>query len=174
MPKGVFGMTIIRRATALALLLGASPLAAQGFENLDRLEGDLVAQLGAGIGEPGGPAAGIDRRLKLAACPMRPEFDAPHLNAVAIRCPATGWRIRVPLTRGATALADAPAAAPVVMRGDAVSVTAVGRGFTVSQAGVAQENGGPGARIRVKMDPRKPPIYAEVVTQGEVRISGLK
>jgi flagella basal body P-ring formation protein FlgA len=166
-------MTIIRRACALALLFGASPLAAQGFENLDRLEGDLVAQLGAGIGEPGGPAAGIDRRLKLAACPTRPAFDAPAMNAVAIRCPATGWRIRVPLTRG-DAASTAPAhAAPVVQRGDAVSVVATGRGFTVSQAGVAQENGAPGARIRVRMDPRKPPIYAEVVAQGEVRISGL-
>jgi flagellar basal body P-ring formation protein FlgA len=165
-------MTIIRRACALALLFGASPALAQGFENLDRLEGDLVAQLGAGIGEPGGPAAGIDRRLKLTACPTRPSFDAPAMNAVAIRCPATGWRIRVPLTRGDTASAAAPAA-PVVQRGDAVSVVATGRGFTVSQAGVAQENGAPGARIRVRMDPRKPPIYAEVVAQGEVRISGL-
>lgn len=166
-------MTIIRRALVLALLAGAGPALAQGFENLDRLEGDLVAQLGAGIGEPGGPAAGIDRRLKLAACPTRPAFDAPAMNAVAIRCPATGWRIRVPLTRGDSAQAIA-VAAPVVQRGDAVSVVAVGAGFTVSQAGIAQENGAPGARIRVKMDPRKPPIYAEVVAQGEVRISGLK
>lgn len=166
-------MTIIQRATALALLLAASPALAQGFENLDRLEGDLIAQLGAGIGEPGGPAAGIDRRLKLAACPTRPAFDAPAMNAVAIRCAETGWRIRVPLTRGDTAAGTTAAAAPVVLRGDAVSVIAAGRGFTVSQAGVAQENGAPGARIRVKMDPRKPPIYAEVVAQGEVRISGL-
>jgi flagella basal body P-ring formation protein FlgA len=165
-------MTIIRRALVLALLTGAGPALAQGFENLDRLEGDLVAQLGAGIGEPGGPAAGIDRRLKLAACPTRPAFDAPLMNAVAIRCPATGWRIRVPLTRGDSAQAIA-VAAPVVQRGDAVSVVAVGAGFTVSQAGIAQENGAPGARIRVRMDPRKPPIYAEVVAQGEVRISGL-
>ena len=169
-------MTIIRRACALALLLGGSPLLAQGFENLDRLEGDLVAQLGAGIGEPGGPAAGIDRRLKLTACPTRPAFDAPVMNAIAIRCPATGWRIRVPLTRGDSAqMAGVQAvAAPVVQRGDAVSVVAAGRGFTVSQAGIAQENGAPGARIRVKIDPRKPPVYAEVVGQSEVRISGLK
>jgi flagella basal body P-ring formation protein FlgA len=167
-------MTIIRRATAIALLLAASPAAAQGFENLDRLEGDLIAQLGAGIGEPGGPAAGIDRRLKLAACPNRPEFGAPAMNAVAIRCAATGWRIRVPLTRGDSVSGVAAAAtAPVVLRGDAVSVVASGRGFTVSQAGVAQENGAPGARIRVRMDPRKPPIFAEVIAQGEVRISGL-
>lgn len=165
-------MTIIRRALVLALLAGASPALGQGFENLDRLEGDLVAQLGAGIGEPGGPAAGIDRRLKLAACPNRPAFDAPVMNAVAIRCPAIGWRIRVPLTRGDSTQAIA-VAAPVVQRGDAVSVVATGAGFTVSQAGVAQENGAPGARIRVRMDPRKPPIYAEVVAQGEVRISGL-
>lgn len=166
-------MTIIRRALALALLGAAAPLAAQGFENLDRLEGDLIAQLGAGIGEPGGPAAGIDRRLKLAACPTRPEFDAPRLNAVAIRCPATGWRIRVPLTRGDAVGTAQAVAAPVVLRGDAVSVVAAGRGFTVSQAGVAQENGAPGERIRVRIDQRKPPIYAEVVSQGEVRISGL-
>lgn len=166
-------MTIIRRAITLALLLAASPALTQGFENLDRLEGDLIAQLGAGIGEPGGPAAGIDRRLKLAACPSRPEFGAPAMNAVAIRCAATGWRIRVPLTRGDSASGAAAAAAPVVLRGDAVSVVAAGRGFTVSQAGVAQENGAPGARIRVRMDARKPPIFAEVVAQGEVRISGL-
>lgn len=166
-------MTIIRRASALALLFAAAPVLAEGFENLERLEGDLVAQLGAGIGQPGGPATGIDRRLKLAACPTRPAFDAPVMNAVAIRCPATGWRIRVPLTRGDTSPAAIAAAAPVVQRGDAVSVIASGAGFTVSQSGIAQEKGAPGARIRVKMDPKKPPIYAEVVAQGEVRISGL-
>lgn len=180
-------VTVFRRLCVLLAVACAAPASAQQFENIARLEADLVAVLGAGIGMPGGPSAPVDRRLKLAACPDRPQFDAPALGAVAIRCPAIGWRIRVPLMRAQTPVSAAPVATagvaapvaqvdttPVIRRGDAVSMVAGGRGFTVMQEGVAEQDGAVGARIRVRMDPRKPAVYAEVVGPGEVRRSGLK
>jgi flagellar basal body P-ring formation protein FlgA len=168
------------RLITLAVLL-AAPAAAAPFQNLDALEIRVVNALGAGIGEPGGPAAPIDRRLKLAACPGSVQIDPPAMGAIALRCPAANWRIRVPLARlaGAT-LASAPAAMvatraePVIRRGDPVDLVAESNGFSVSVSGVAQEDGAPGRRIRIKTDGQKGPVFAEVVDAGLARLPGFK
>ena len=97
-----------RKALAFLLLLGTQAIAApasaaagaDGFENLDKLEGRLVGALDADVGKPGGPAAHIDRRLKLQPCPTPVTIDPPALGAVALRCEPLGWRIRIPLTHG--------------------------------------------------------------------------
>ncbi len=169
----------------LALAMAGRPAAAAGFEDIDRLERRLTTALDAGIGQPGGPQAPIDRRLKLAACGAPVTIDPPAMGAVALRCPAAGWRIRVPLARlsgaapaGGGGYGGAPAygmAQPaVVRRGDPVDVSAGSAGFSVSMQGIAQEDGAPGARIRVKVDPKNPPMYAEVVDMGQVRLAGFK
>ncbi|MEH3106318.1 MAG: flagella basal body P-ring formation protein FlgA [Sphingomonas fennica] len=164
----------------LALSALAAPADAAGFEDLDRLERRLTTALDAGIGEPGGPQAPIDRRMKLAACGTPVTIDPPAMGAVALRCPAAGWRIRVPLARLAgTAPAGyggggGMAQAAVVRRGDPVELSAGSAGFSVSMQGIAQEDGAPGARIRVKVDPKNPPMYAEVVDMGLVRLAGFK
>ena len=44
----------------------------------------------------------------------------------------------------------------------------------VSSGAIAQEDGGIGARIRVKTDPKNPPIFAEIVDAGIVRVPGFK
>ena len=157
-------------------------LAAPAFQNLDAVERAVVIAAGADIGAPGGPVTAIDRRLKLAACPQV-TADPPYQNAITVRCPAIGWRLRVPLTRGAEP-ADAPVrqagyarpepAEPVIRRGDPVDLEAGSGSFVVSTQAVAQEDGAPGARIRVKSEGKSAIILAEVVDFGRVRIFGFK
>lgn len=142
-------------------------------QDLTALEARVVAALGAPVGQPGGPAAPIDRRLKLARCPSPVEIDAPAIGAVAVRCAPLGWRIRVPLVRGA-ALASAVAAAPVVRKGDAVELVVDGGGFSVGTEAVALEDGGSGQRIRVRRDPKAPVMIAEVVAAGRVRVASYR
>jgi flagella basal body P-ring formation protein FlgA len=171
---------MMMRALPLLALLAAPAMAAP-FQNIDALEARLVNALGAGIGEPGGPATPIDRRLKLAACPTTVQIDPPVMGAVALRCPAANWRIRVPIARlsgsGPASTTGAGAAAkadPVVRRGDPVDLVAESNGFSVSVSAVAQEDGAPGSRIRVKADGKNGPIFAEVVDAGRVRLPGFK
>jgi flagella basal body P-ring formation protein FlgA len=162
------------------LVLLAAPAAAAPFQNIDALEARLINALGAGIGEAGGPATPIDRRLKLAACPASVQIDPPVMGAIALRCPAANWRIRVPIARlsgtqnsGAGVMA-AVKAEPVIRRGDPVDLVAETSGFSVSLSGVAQEDGAPGSRIRIKADGQNNPIFAEVVDAGRVRLPGFK
>lgn len=171
----------------LPLLAIASPAAAAPFQNLDALEARLINALGAGIGEPGGPASPIDRRMKLTTCAEPVTIDPPALGAVALRCPSAGWRIRVPLQRlqgapagtAATAYsAQAPAKVdPVVKRGDPVDLIAETGGFSVSVSATAQEDGVPGARIRVKTQQdgktQGQILFAEVIEQGRVKLPGF-
>lgn len=161
------------------ILLGAMllPCAAQAqtasFENINTLEARLVAALGADIGTPGGPAAPIDRRLKLARCPMPATIDPPALGAIAIRCEAIGWRIRVPLDHAAAA-SMAEKAAPIVRKGDPVELFVETGSFSVSTGAIAQEDGAMGDRIRVRSDPKAPIMIAEVVDGGRARVPGFK
>lgn len=163
--------TKFRRLALIAACLPA-PVLAEPVQDIAALEARLLTALDAGIGEPGGPMAPIDRRLKLAACPRPVIIDPPALGAVALRCPAVGWRIRVPLARVATAIAVK--AAPLIRRGDPVEIVAETETFSVSSEAIAQEDGARGDRIRVKTDPKAPLIYGEVVDMGLVRVAAIK
>jgi len=172
--------TIFRRlALLLACALAAPAVAQPGLQDLDALERRLVIALGADIGQPGGPVAPLDRRLRLMACPSDVLIEPPVLNAATLRCAQIGWRIRVPLTRSAgvaqASVAAAPTqrAAPVIRRGDPVEIRAVTGSIVVSQAAVAQQDGAPGDRIRVRTDARADPIVVEVVDSGIVRLPGF-
>lgn len=179
-------------AAGIAVAPAATPARAAtdalGFEDLGRLETRLTTALDAGIGVPGGPLTHIDRRVKLQPCPSPVTIDPPALGAVALRCEALGWRIRVPLMRlagqtnpGTVAGADgralyaqaAPMAPPIIKRGDPVELAASQGGFTVTTQAVAQEDGRAGGRIRVKTDPRAPIIIGEVVDMGRVRVTSF-
>ena len=171
----------------LPLLALSAPAAAASFQNLDALESRLINALGAGIGEPGGPANAIDRRMKLATCPQPVTIDPPALGAVALRCQPIGWRIRVPIQRlqgmAAVSYSANPMqqrqqkAEPVVRRGDPVDLVAESGGFSVSVTATAQEDGAPGARIRVKTQqdgrPQGQILFAEVIDAGRVRLPGF-
>lgn len=171
-------MTPIFRRFAVAALFTAGPAAAQtGFQNLDEMETQIVASLGAAIGEPGGPARPLDRRLRLKPCPEPVTLDAPAMNAVAVRCQSVGWRIRLPLVRTPAAVAT-PAAAkaePLIRRGDQVELVAMTASFSVSTAGVAEQDGAPGDRIRVRTEAKgKPPVIGQVMDDGRVALPGFK
>lgn len=164
-------VTLFRRLVLVSVLC-AAPAVAQGFEDLGTLETRLTAALGAGIGEAGGPASPLDRRLKLAACPAPAIFEAPRLGAATIRCEPLGWRIRVPLVQGASVMAAK--AEPLIRRGDQVEVVALGGAFTVSTLAVADEDGAPGERIRLRgADRKRPPIFGQVTDDGRVAVTGF-
>ncbi len=169
--------TTFRHLIALAALTGAAPAYGAVFENLDQLDIAVAAALGAGIGEPGGPARPVDRRLKLAACPQPVVVEAPALGAVAVSCPAIGWRVRVPLVRTLLASAQMPAqqaAEPVVRKGDQVELIASSGAFTVSTVAVAEQDGAAGARIRVRSEGKKGAVIGIVTEDGRVALPGFK
>ncbi len=169
-------MTPIFRRLPLAFgLLIAAPAFGQAFENLEMLESRVSAALGAAVGEPGGPARPIDRRLRLMPCPTPADIDPPAMGAVAIRCETRGWRIRVPLMAGAVAAPGMPQvrAEPVVRRGDQVQVVALASGFSVSTTGTAEQDGAPGDRIRVRTERRATPFIGQVLADGRVALPGF-
>ncbi len=160
---------------ALAITAGfAAPAGAQTFENLERLDSLVAMTMGANRGEPGGPIAPIDRRLRLAACPTTPTVDGPQMNAAIVSCPAIGWRIRVPLApAGQTQSAIQATSAPVIKKGDPVQLVAGGDAFSVSRPMIADEDGAIGAIIRVRQDTRATPVMARVESMGIVRAPGI-
>ncbi len=167
-------VTIFRRTLPLTLAALAAPAAAQSFENLDMLDSRIAAALGANVGEPGGPMAPLDRRLRLAACPQPATIEEPAMGALTVRCVAHGWRIRVPLTNGDAAVRTAQVRAePVIRRGDQVEVVAMASSFTVSTIGTAEQDGAPGDRIRVRTDRRSAPFTGQVTPDGRVALPGF-
>jgi flagella basal body P-ring formation protein FlgA len=156
----------------LPALYAVPAVAAADFQNLDQLEVQVIASLGAGIGEPGGPARPIDRRLKLSACPSAPVVSMPFPATAAVRCDAIGWRIHVPLVRTAAAEAGPRVKAePVIRKGDQVEVVAEGGTFVVSVVAVAQQDGAPGERIRFRSDEKAAPFVAQVEAPGRAVVS---
>jgi|TARA_Y100000780_G_scaffold212069_1_gene212067 flagellar basal body P-ring formation protein FlgA len=182
--------------SAIAALATVQPaLAQQTFENLDRIDSLVAMTVGADMGEPGGPAAPVDRRLRLASCPSTPTVEGPVFGAAMVKCEALGWRIRVPLVKGVAAASYGPvpgsnpraapsngftraaiAAAPredVVRKGDPVQLMAGNASFSVSRMMIADEGGAVGDTIRVREDRKSPPVFAQIVEMGMVRIPGF-
>jgi flagella basal body P-ring formation protein FlgA len=153
---------------AIALLGTAAPALAAGFADplaIDRAVADFT---GAQIGAPGGARTPVDRRLRLAACgsSLALEWYGRARDTVLVRCPEQGgWRLFVPLAAGGTQQGGAD----VVSRGDMVTITVRGSGFTLSRQGEALEAGAVGEWIRVKpADKRSDPMRAQVVRPGVV------
>ena len=169
-----------RLALPVAALALPLPALAQGFENLEMLDNRVAAALGANIGEPGGATTPIDRRLRLQACPQPVEIGEPVAGALAVRCVPLGWRIRVSIVGGQQA-GQTPAspsraqarAAPVVRRGDQIELIAIANGFTVSTLAVAEQDGAPGDRIRVRTERRSAPVIGQVLEDGRVALPGF-
>ena len=169
---------------AMACVVATDPAhAQQRFENLDRIDGLVATTVGAGIGQPGGAAAPVDRRLKLAPCPSLPQVDTPAMGSATVSCPALGWRLRVALIPGGDQLASVSAPStrrmaaastqPVVRKGDPVQLVAGDTSFMVSRPMIADEDGASGASIRVREGPRATPVTARVESAGVVRIPGV-
>jgi flagella basal body P-ring formation protein FlgA len=172
--------TIMLLSLALA---AASPAAAQDFQSTPVLD-TIVAQFtGKSLGEQGGARAPVDKRLKLQACPApQLEWRGEAKDAVVVRCMAPAWRIYVPVNAvpqpkaAPAATAQAPAAparlAPVIRRGDPITVEAGSPGFSISRDGIAMGDAAAGARLMVKVDEKKPPIQAVALEPGRARLPG--
>jgi len=167
-----------RRGTAarfaLALLL-AVPAVASAAEVQDpaAIDREVAAFTGVPIGAPGGAARPVDRRLRLAACnaPLALSWRGDAHASVLVECPdAGGWHIFVAAVTGPRAVASTPVA-PVVERGQAVTVAVTGEGFSVSQTGEALESGAIGAWIKVRTQAKGDPIQAKVVRPGIVEVA---
>lgn len=118
---------------ALALLAASAAAAPQ----------DLAA-LGRAVEAFAMAPARIDPQLRLAACPAPSlEWAGAGRTSVVVRCAAPAWTIYV-------AVAPAPPAAPLVRRGDAVTVVAGGDGFAVALDGIAEADGRAGGVVRVR------------------------
>lgn len=146
------------------------------FQDLGQIDALIASALGAEAGAPGGAVAPIDRRLRLAACAEQVVVDPPVLGAVAVRCGASGWRIRVAVAaangpaRGVSVPQAREVVEPTVRRGDQIEAVVTGRGFAVSTSGVAEQDGGAGDRIRVRLDGRPRSVYGTVLTDGRIRL----
>lgn len=152
-------------APALVLALAAGPALAApaGIADLSAIDAQVAAFAG-------GTAVPVDRRLRLTACaaPLALSWRGARRDTVLVQCPDPGgWRLFVPVVGGT---APGEAAEPVILRGDAVTVTVRGDGFSVSQPGEALEPGAQGAWIRVRAGARKDAIRARVVRPGLVEI----
>lgn len=167
----------------------AAPAAAQEFQSTQMIDTFVSQFTGRSVGQEGGARAPVDTRLKLAAC------AAPQLSwrteakdAVVVRCMTPEWRIFVPVLalpqapKPVMAAAAAPPpvirpappvkAAPVIRRGDAITVEAGAAGFSITREGVAMNDAAPGARVTVKVDEKRQPIQAVAVEAGRARLPG--
>lgn len=162
-------VTIFRHLLPAAILIGGTAQA-QSFQQLASLDDAVAQTLGAGIGEPGGAARPIDRRLKLAPCPSDPEIGVPAMGAVNIKCAPLGWRISVPLVPAARA----EAAKPIVRRGDEVELAVESASFTVSAMGIADQDGAAGDRIRIRLADKGGSVTGFVTDDGRVVLRRFK
>lgn len=182
---------ISRLLLALAALLGTPAFAQQGFESLDKLDSLVAITVGANIGEPNGPVAPIDRRLRLKPCGQTPKVEGPVFSAAIVSCADAGWRIRVPLNltpaQGAAPTAmgagsrvvaspmqQKPAATEkVIKKGDPVELVAGSEVFSVSRLMIADEDGAVGDLISVRESARSSPVSARVEKAGRVRTPAI-
>lgn len=159
------------RHLSLLVMFGLSaPLHAQSMIELSAIDAQIADFTGAALGRPGGAALPVDRRLRLRPCggPLALDWHGLRRDAVVVACPQPGgWRIFVPIQRNPVGVPGAP----MIARGDAVSIVVQGEDFAVSQPGEALEAGGAGDWIRVRMHGVKSePIRARVIRPGAVGI----
>lgn len=156
-------MTNFRRALMLAACFPDSALAG-AFHDPAAIDASIVEALtGSGI-----TARPVDRRLKLATCPEALQVDPPVLGAIAVRCAALNWRVRLlvdNVVRGATPV--------VIRRGDPVSVNFVAPGFSVTTSGIAESEARAGERVRVRVEQKADPVMGEAIDVGSVRVGQL-
>ncbi|WP_260580418.1 flagella basal body P-ring formation protein FlgA [Sphingopyxis sp. PET50] len=133
----------------------------------------LTAMVANAMGRTATP---IDRRIKLARCPEQATVTAIDSQALAVRCPSLGWRLRVPMTAPAGAstaggfVAKPAAAAPVVRRGDNVRVTIDTESFSISYAATATQDGRVGDLIALRGSDAKSMLSAVVTGPGRARL----
>lgn len=163
----------MRAYAILPILISAplAPLQAQQFEDIVALDRQIAVATGVNIGESGGAVAPIDRRLKLGRCPDPVTIEPPQMGSLAVRCPALGWRIRVPVVQSARSSSmntSQEQSEILVKRGEAVELIMDGDGFEVSTNAIAMDDGFFGKAIRVKTLTNNNSTIATVKKRGTV------
>lgn len=166
----------------------ATPLAAQGAAGpadpaalvLSQIDRAVVGFIAADPAAGGAVALPLDPRLRLAPCraAFRLSWYGARRDSVRVNCPpapdqqAPGWRVFVRISGSVAAdVAPAPGGAPLVLRGEAVSIAVAGPGFTVARSGEALEPGSLGQWIRVRTAPATAPLRARVSGPGTVELA---
>jgi flagella basal body P-ring formation protein FlgA len=141
---------------------------ARGVTDPAAIDQAVAAFTGAVIGAPGGARGATDRRLQLTACaaPLGVSWHTAARTAVQVECPGPdSWRIFVAINP-ATGASSAAKAAPVVKRGDALTIMVRGRGFSVQQPGEAMEGGAVGDWIFVRTSRKAEGLRARIERPG--------
>ncbi len=138
----------------LLLLIAGTPAAFEDLELLDKRVLAVAAHADA-----------IDKRLKLAKCPDDPIIAPPAGGSVIVRCPALGWRLRVPIR---ARVAAAQIGETVVRRGELVECLSGGPGFAVSTMMLALDDAAAGQPVRVKSPTSPIIVTATAQTRGVV------
>ena len=133
------------------LLLATTPTK---FEDLAILDRNIQSYANA---EP------VDKRLKLAQCPTDPIIAPPVGGAVVVRCPAIGWRLRVPVRAPE---ASGRSAQTIIRKGDMIECITHGSGFAVSTQMIALDDAGVGDSLRVKSLTSPVPMTAVAQSRG--------
>lgn len=136
---------------------------AGGLEDLGALD-EAIAVAAQSMGATALP---VDRRLRLARCPQGVQIDAVDARSIGVRCPTLGWRLRVPLV---AATAFAKPTAPIVRRGDPLTVVSGGNGFRVETSAVAVEDGALGTSVRARLDGGNRQVWGIVSAAGEISV----
>lgn len=139
-----------------------------GASNPAAIDRAVAAFTGAGIGQPGGARTAADPRLQLAPCagPLATSWHTPARTAVQVECRGPiAWRIFVAVTPHTSTPAGARAPA-AVKRGDAITISVRGSGFSVQQPGEAMEAGAIGDWITVRTSRKAEALRARIERPG--------
>ncbi|KQT35128.1 hypothetical protein ASG29_03130 [Sphingomonas sp. Leaf412] len=155
--------------------------AAAAFQDTAALDRAVTAFTGRPMGAEGGARAALDPRLRLAACPMvAMSWRTEAKDAVVVTCTGPSWRLFVPVVAAPRAAAVAPAAyvappkpaAPVIRRGDPVTIEAGSDGFSITREGIAMGDAAPGARLPVQVQGATKPVQAVAIDTGRATLPG--
>jgi flagella basal body P-ring formation protein FlgA len=159
-------MKISMSMLALTLAGTAAPaIAQQGFADPAQIDREVAAFLGVPPSSAGSEFTPVDRRMRLASCaqPHALDWQGTRRDSVLVQCPGV-WKIYV-----RTAAQPGVAAPGAVKRGQPVSVSVRGSGFSVSQNAQALEDGAIGDWVRIRIG-KSGEMQARVIRPGAVSI----
>jgi flagella basal body P-ring formation protein FlgA len=164
-------------------MIALALLAAAAFQDTAALDRAVSAFTGRPIGSEGGARAIVDPRLRLAACPtVAISWRTEAKDAVVVSCSGPDWRLFVPVISAprpapaaaprAVAVAAPVKAAPVIRRGDAVTIEAASDGFSITRDGIAMADAAAGARLPVQVGDGPKPVQAVALAAGRATLPG--
>lgn len=155
---------LAQAALPLILLAGASP-GWEDWQEIDR-RAQAVAAAVDRIPLP------VDRRIRLARCPLPATIALLDDSALAVRCDPLGWKLRLPFAPQSVSTGSAaPAARPLVIRrGDQVRVTIESATFQVGYTATAAGDGRLGETIALRAGDAKRMLHARVTGPGEAAL----